>query len=455
MRPALSTRLSRPPRRRDAEDVHFHRGPQGRPNPCFDPRCRAPRLAVEHAARTRPAAPVPGPAAAAPRIGRALAALALGGFAIGTTEFVAMGLLPQIARGVAVSVPSGGHVISAYALGVVVGAPLLAGLGARLPRRTLLVGLMAAFAAGNLLSALAPTYGLLIAARFVAGLPHGAYFGVAALVAADLAGPERRGRAVSRVLLGLSVANVVGVPAATWLGQALGWRAAFAAAAGLALATVAGVLRAVPWRPPDPGATLRRELGALRRPQVMLAVATGAVGGGGMFAVYSYISPILTQRTGLPLGAVPAALGVWGLGMVAGSVVGGRLMDWRPVASMLGAFVVMAAVFALFSVSSLHPVSAIVTVFLLGLGLVLPTGLQMRLIDVSADAQSLGAALNHSAFNIANALGAWLGGLVLAAGLGLAAPMWVAAGLTLAGMAIFTLALLLERHTRDLPGATT
>jgi len=436
-------RARRPARRRDAGARHagVRRAAAG---------VAAQAVATRDVAAPSRAAPDQATATAtAAGMGPTLAALALGGFAIGTTEFVAMGLLPQIARGVAVSLPAGGHVVSAYALGVVVGAPLLAGLGARLPRRTLLVGLMAAFAAGNLLSALAPTYGFLLAARFVAGLPHGAYFGVAALVAADLAGPERRARAVSRVLLGLSVANVVGVPAATWLGQALGWRAAFAAAAILALLTVASIAAVVPWTAPDRGATLRRELGAVRRPQVLLAVATGAIGGGGMFAVYSYISPILTARTGLPLGAVPAALGVWGLGMVAGSLVGGRLMDWRPVASMLGAFALMAALFALFSVTSLHPVTAIATVFALGLGLVLPTGLQMRLMDVSADAQSLGAALNHSAFNAANALGAWLGGAVLAAGLGLTAPMFVAVGLTLAGMAIFTLALALERHDRN------
>ena len=436
-------RARRPARRRDAGARHagVRRAAAG---------VAAQAVATRDVAAPSRAAPDQATATAtAAGMGPTLAALALGGFAIGTTEFVAMGLLPQIARGVAVSLPAGGHVVSAYALGVVVGAPLLAGLGARLPRRTLLVGLMAAFAAGNLLSALAPTYGFLLAARFVTGLPHGAYFGVAALVAADLAGPERRARAVSRVLLGLSVANVVGVPAATWLGQALGWRAAFAAAAILALLTVASIAAVVPWTAPDRGATLRRELGALRRPQVLLAVATGAIGGGGMFAVYSYISPILTGRTGLPLGAVPAALGVWGLGMVAGSLVGGRLMDWRPVASMLGAFALMAALFALFSVTSLHPVTAIATVFALGLGLVLPTGLQMRLMDVSADAQSLGAALNHSAFNAANALGAWVGGAVLAAGLGLTAPMFVAVGLTLAGMAIFTLALALERHDRN------
>ena len=441
MRRSATIRARRPARRRDGGERHAGTRRAA-------PGVAAPGVAAPGAAPPRVVAPGQD-AVARTGIGPTLAALALGGFAIGTTEFVAMGLLPQIARGVAVSLPAGGHVVSAYALGVVVGAPLLAGLGARLPRRTLLVGLMAAFAAGNLLSALAPTYGFLLAARFVTGLPHGAYFGVAALVAADLAGPERRARAVSRVLLGLSVANVVGVPAATWLGQALGWRAAFAAAAILALLTVASIAAVVPWTAPDRGATLRRELGAVRRPQVLLAVATGAIGGGGMFAVYSYISPILTGRTGLPLGAVPAALGVWGLGMVAGSLVGGRLMDWRPVASMLGAFALMAALFALFSVTSLHPVTAIATVFALGLGLVLPTGLQMRLMDVSADAQSLGAALNHSAFNAANALGAWLGGAVLAAGLGLTAPMFVAVGLTLAGMAIFTLALALERHDRN------
>src|SRR4051812_34266893 len=269
-------------------------------------RAGAERAALRHTERHRRQAPVAPAAPRTPerRLRLALLALALGGFAIGTTEFVAMGLLPEIAGGVGVSVPAGGHVVSAYALGVVVGAPVLAGLGARFPRRTLLVALMAAFAAGNLLSALAPSYGLLLGARFLAGLPHGAYLGVAALVAADLARPERRAQAVASVMLGLSVANVVGVPAATWLGQALGWRAAFAAAAALAVVTVVAVWRLVPQRPADPSATLRRELGALKRPPVLLAVATGAIGGGGLFAVYSYISPILTGRTGLPASAV-------------------------------------------------------------------------------------------------------------------------------------------------------
>jgi DHA1 family inner membrane transport protein len=414
-------------------------------------------LIQDPAAPLRPSTPMPeapsAPAPAPPRLGLAVAALALGGFAIGTTEFVAMGLLPQIARGVDISIPTAGHVVSAYAIGVVVGAPVLAGLGAKFPRRTVLIALMVAFAAGNLLSAFAPSYPLLLGARFLAGLPHGAFFGVASLVAADMAGPERKARAISRVLLGLSVANVLGVPAATWIGQTFGWRTAFAAAAGLAVATAAAVFRLVPWAPADHTATLRRELTALRRPQVLLAVATGAVGGGGMFAIYSYISPILTDRSGLPLGLVPIALAVWGLGMVAGNLLGGRLMDWRPVPVMFATFLFMAAMFAVFAFTSAHVATALPTVFLLGMCLILPTGLQMRLMDVAGDAQTLGAALNHSAFNIANALGAWLGGLVLAAGWGLTGPMWVAVGLTLGGMVVFAASLALERRTAAAEGA--
>jgi DHA1 family inner membrane transport protein len=382
-----------------------------------------------------------------PQLPTALVALALGGFAIGTTEFVAMGLLPQIAGGVDISIPTAGHVISAYALGVVVGAPVLAGLGAKLPRRTLLVALMVAYAAGNLLSAVAPSYPTLMAARFVTGLPHGAYFGVASLVAADLAPPGLKARAVSRVLLGLSVANVVGVPFATWLGQTLGWRVAFIGAASLAALTAASVLRVVPSTPADATATMRRELTALKRPLVLLAVATGAIGGGGMFAVYSYISPILTDRAGLRLALVPLVLAVWGCGMVAGNLLAGRLMDWAPKRAMVGACLGMAALFGTFAITSASPVLAPITVFFLGMSLMLPTGLQMRLMGVAGDAQTLAAALNHSSFNIANALGAWLGGLVLAAGLGLTAPMLVAVGLSLGGLTILMFSFWLEDRT--------
>lgn len=381
----------------------------------------------------------------APGSGLALAALALGTFAIGTTEFVAMGVLPQIADGISVSIPTAGHVISAYALGVVVGAPLLAGAGARFPRRSLLIGLMIAYAVGNLVSALAPSYELLMLGRFVSGLPHGAYFGVAALAAADLAGPGRHASAVTIVFLGLSVANVIGVPLATWLGQGLGWRAAFAFGGVLAIATAFGVLRQVAHTPANPGATFRRELGALKRPQVLLAVATGAIGGGGLFAVYSYIAPILTDRTGLNESLVPVVLAVWGLGMVTGNLLGGRLLDRWPVRGMFVLFLFMTSIFALFAFTSVTPVLAVPTVFLMGTSIAVGTGMQVRLMTVAGDAQTLAAALNHSAFNVANALGAWLGGLVLAAGLGLAAPMWVAVGLSLGGMAIFAVAVVWQR----------
>ena len=378
----------------------------------------------------------------------ALAALALGGFAIGTGEFVAMGLLPEVARGIGVSIPTGGHVISAYALGVVVGAPLLAALGAKYPRRRLLVVLMGALVAGNVLSALAPSYEVLVGARFLSGLPHGAFFGVASLVAADLADPSRRATAVARVLLGLSVANVVGVPAATWLGQGLGWRAAFAAVAVLGVLTILGVLRAVPSLAADPHATVKRELGALRRPQVWFALGIGAIGGGGLFAVYTYISPILTDRAGVSSSLVPVALGIVGAGMVAGSLVSGRVVDrLRPVPAMFASLGLMAACFALFAVTSASPVLAVASVFLLGLGVALPTALQVRLMDVAGDAQTLAAALNHSSFNAANALGAWLGGLVLAAGYGLTAPMWVAVGLSFAGILLLAVATTVDRRS--------
>jgi DHA1 family inner membrane transport protein len=374
-------------------------------------------------------------------------ALALGGFAIGTTEFVAMGLLPEIAHGVDISVPTAGHVISAYALGVVIGAPVLAGLGAKLPRRKLLVGLMVAYALGNLLSAMATSYPMLMGARFLTGLPHGAYFGVASRVAADLAPAGRKAQAISRVLLGLAVANVVGVPLATAVGQHLGWRAALFMAAALAALTAVSVLRVVPDTPANATATMRRELTALKRPQVLLAVATGAIGGGGLFAIYSYISPIMTDRAGLSLGVVPLVLALWGAGMVAGNVLGGKLMDRAPKRAMVGSLVVMAGLFGLFALTSASPVLAPITVFFLGGSMVLPTGLQMRLMATAGDAQTLAASLNHASFNLANAIGAWLGGVVLAAGLGLSAPMLVAVGLSIAGLLILAFSLWLERET--------
>jgi DHA1 family inner membrane transport protein len=365
----------------------------------------------------------------------AVVALALGGFAIGTTEFVTMGVLPDIADGVGVDIPSAGHVISVYALGVVVGAPVIAALSARLPRRALLVGLMTAFLVGNLLTALAPGYRTLLVARFLSGLPHGAYFGVASLVAASLVAPQLRGRAVSSVLLGLALAMLTGVPAATWLGQQLGWRSAYWTVVVLAALTVAAVLAVVPSTPGRREATVRGELAALRRPQVLLTLLVGVVGFGGMFALYSYIAPVVTDVAGLSRGTVPWVLFVYGAGGVLGTALGGRLADLALFRSLVASLVVLGVLLAVVALVSPWAPGLVVGVFLVSVAASsLAVLLQMRLMGTAGDAQMLGAALNHSALNLANALGAWLGGLVIAAGLGYRAPSVVGAGLAVAGL---------------------
>ncbi len=377
----------------------------------------------------------------------AIFSLSVGGFTIGTTEFVTMGLLPEVAEGVRVSIPAAGHVISAYALGVVVGAPLLALLGARLPRKGLLLALMAAYAAANLGTALAPSYLSLTASRFVAGLPHGAYFGVASLVAAGLVAPARKGRAVSQVVLGLWVANMAGVPAAAWLGQTAGWRTAYGLVAVLGLVTVGLVLTFVPRTDPDRDATGGRELGAFRRSQVWLTLLIGAVGFGGMFAMYSYIAPTVTDVTGLSSSSVPLYLLAFGLGGFLGTTIGGIAADWSVLRSMLAANVAMGLGLVLFALTAGSPVPAWLAVLLVSaVGAVLAVTLQLRLMQVAGDAQTMGAAMNHASLNVANALGAWLGGLVIAAGLGYTAPSWVGAGLSVAGLAALGLSLLVHRR---------
>jgi MFS transporter, DHA1 family, inner membrane transport protein len=380
--------------------------------------------------------------------GLAILALAMGGFAIGTTEFMVMGLLPQIADGVAVDIPTAGHLISAYALGVVVGAPVLAVAGARLPRRALLVALMSAYAVANALSALAGSYGLLLLARFVDGVPHGAFFGVASLVAADLARPGRQGRAVAMVMIGLSVANVVGVPGATWLGQHVGWRSAFWVAASLAVLTMALVLAFVPACPGNAEATGRRELRLFAEPQAWLTLLAGAIGFGGMFALYSYIANVVTVVGGLPDGAVPVFLLAFGLGMVAGTWVAGALADWSVFRSLLGSSAAMAVLLVSFGLVAPTGWPALLPAFLVAVvSSVLVVNLQLRLMDVAGDAQTLGAAMNHSSLNIGNAIGAWLGGLVIAAGWGYRAPSFVGAVLAVAGLLILLVSA--RSHRRD------
>ncbi|MCU6455152.1 MFS transporter [Sphingomonas sp. A2-49] len=380
-------------------------------------------------------------------------ALAMGGFAIGTTEFAAMSLEPDLARGLGIDAPTVGHVISAYALGVVVGAPTIAILSARLSRRVLLVGLMALFAIGNTLSALAPGYGWMLAFRFLAGLPHGAYFGIASLVAASLVPDDRRTQAVGRVMLGLTVATIVGVPFATLLGQVASWRWVFALVAVLALTTAALVAWLAPADAPDTAASPLRELTALTRPQVWLTLGTGAIGFGGMFAVYTYLAATLTEVTGVSAGTVPVVLAVFGTGMTIGNLVVPRFAD-RALMPTAGALLVWsAAALALYPLAAGNPWTMTLDVFAIGLGGALGTVLQTRLMDVAGEAQALAAALNHSAFNTANAIGPWLGGLAIAAGFGWTSTGIVGCGLALGGLAIWAIAFAAARGGIGLPAA--
>jgi DHA1 family inner membrane transport protein len=375
-------------------------------------------------------------------------ALAVGGFGIGTGEFGIMGLLPDVAGDIGVSIPVAGHVISAYALGVVVGAPVIAVLAAKLSRRMLLLALMTVFAAGNVASALAPDYGWLVVLRFLTGLPHGAYFGVASLVAARMAQPNQRARAVGRVMLGLAVATLVGVPLATSFGQTLGWRAAFTVVGAIGALAILLIWRFVPVDAADADASPLRELGALRRLQVWLTLGIGAVGSGGMFAVFSYITPTLVNVAGIRESLVPFVLCVFGTGMIIGNVAGSRLADRALLPTIGGLLVWNAIVLGLLVFTAGHAWLAVTNVLLIGTGFAVVPGLQTRLMDVAADAQTLAASLNHSAFNIANALGAWTGGLTIAAGYGWTSTGWVGTSFALGGLGVFAMSLLTDGTLR-------
>lgn len=374
-------------------------------------------------------------------------ALGMGGFAIGVAEFAAMSLLPYFAPEFGVDEPTAGHIISAYALGVVVGAPLLAIYGARFARWKMLVALMAFYALSNGISAFSTSYGWMLLSRFLSGLPHGAYFGVAALVAASIVPENRRGAAVSLVMLGLTIATLIGVPMATFVGQSFGWRYGFIIVAGLAALTVALIIRFVPRDAPRPGASPMRELGALARRQVWLTLGIGAIGFGGLFAVYTYLGPALLQVTGAPASALPVMLFFLGLGMTVGNLVCARLADraLMPTAGGILLFGAAASAFYVFALDSVWTLAP--SVFLIGLIGGLGPVLQIRLMDVAGDGQTLAAALHHSAFNFANALGPWLGGLAISAGYGWTSTGWVGVALALGGFAIFLVALADERRT--------
>ncbi len=396
----------------------------------------------------RAGAPISAPYGA----GLADLALAVGGLAIGTGEFASMSIMPVVANDLGTTLPEMGHMISAYALGVVVGAPLITIFLARMPRRLMLVGLMLMYVAGNLFSAFAPNYGMLVLARFIAGIPHGAYFGVAALVAAALAAPERRAQAVARVMLGLTVANIVGVPLATWLGQGIGWRAAFMAVAAIGLLTMLLVRIFVP-RIAAGNASPRRELGVFKRLQVWLTLLMVAIGFGGMFAVYTYVTPTLLEITHVSPWMVSLLLAVIGIGMTIGNLVGGWLADRSRVWTIFGVLVWNALALAAFTYTSANVWAAALNLFAIGAGIAIGPAVQTRLMDVAGDAQTVAAALNHSAFNIANALGAWAGGMAIAMGLGLRSTGWVGAALALGGVVVLGVSVAIERRDGSLGNA--
>ena len=378
----------------------------------------------------------------------ALLALALGAFSVGATEFIAMGLLPEISRDLLPSlwassqddaIAKAGWVITAYAVGVVVGAPTIAAAAARFPRKNVVTALAIGFTVGSLASAVAPTFGWVVAARFVAGLGHGAFFGIASLIAARLLGPDRRGQGVASVLVGLTIASVVGVPTITYLGQHVGWRWAYVAVAALFALTTLAIAAFVPRHEADPHATIRRELRAFRRPAVWLALLTGSIGFGGFFAVYSYVAPLATEVTGTSSGFVPIVLMVLGLGTTVGILGGGRLADRGAVRAIFVLFAALAVSLTILGLAAHSVPGLLVGVFLVGgSAQALAPAIQTRLMDVAGDSQTLAAAVNHSALNIGNSLGAALGGAVIAAGLGYLAPTWLGLGLCVPG-ALFAL----------------
>jgi DHA1 family inner membrane transport protein len=383
-------------------------------------------------------------------------ALAVGGFAIGTGEFAIMGLMPNVAQGLNITEPQVGHIISAYALGVVVGAPILAIIGARLLRRHLLLLLMIFFALGNFASALAPDYHSMLLYRFIAGLPHGAYFGVAAIVAAGMVPPNQRAKAVSRVMLGLTVAMLIGNPVATLIGQSLTWRWAFALVGAIAMLTVLLVYIYLPVNPQEKRSDPLLELRAFNRSQVWLALAIGSVGFAGMFCVFSYLAPTLIEVTKVNPGWIPFALAAFGLGGILGNMFGGWLYDRMQFRAVAWLLAWSALVTLIFPIAAQSLWTVLPATLLVGTMVSLSPALQTHLMDVAADAQTLAVASNHAAFNVANALGPWLGGMAITAGFGWTSTGYVGGVTAVVGLLIFFWAWHIQgKATMSMPAAST
>ena len=382
----------------------------------------------------------------------ALLALAIGAFGIGTTEFVIMGVLPEVAGDFGVSIPTAGWLVSGYALGVVLGAPLLTVLGTKVSRKKMLMFLMGLFVVGNTLSAFAPTFGVMLAGRVIASLAHGAFFGIGSVVAAGLVAPEKKASAISLMFTGLTVANVVGVPLGTYIGQAAGWRVTFTAVAALGIAGLVGVAKLVPELGRPESGTIRTEFAAFRNVQVWIAMAMTVLGFGGVFAAITYITPMMTEVTGYSAGAVTWLLVLFGAGMFLGNLVGGRFADRALMPMLFTALGSLSLALLLFTATAHNKVLAALTLTLIGaLGFATVPPLQKWVLDQASAAPTLASAANIGAFNLGNALSAWLGGLVISAGLGYTAPSWVGALLAGSALLLSFLAAFLDRRTRP-PG---
>ena len=386
----------------------------------------------------------------------ALLSMAIGAFGIGMTEFVSMGLLPGIAGDLLTdlfasdqeaAVARAGILISLYALGVVIGAPTIAAIVTRFPRNRVMVILVAALLVCNTLTVIAPTFELVALTRFLSGLPHGAFFGMSTIVASELLGPSRRGWGVAMVMSGLTIANVVGVPGGTFLGQFLGWRAAYVVVAVVFAISLVMCALFIPARPGDKGRSFLQELGVFRIPQVWVTVAIGAIGFGAFFSVYSYVSTLMTEVSGGAEWTVPVGLVAIGLGMVAGNILGGRLADISVKRTLIAGLVLTAVTSAIVAAMSPWTIALVGALFVFGaLSQTAVPAIQLRLLDVAGDYQSIAAALNHSALNIGNSVGAALGGVVIGAGLGYVAPAWLGVVLAAAGVVIASVSFALERR---------
>ncbi|WP_112134347.1 MFS transporter [Glycomyces dulcitolivorans] len=378
----------------------------------------------------------------------ALFALMISAFGIGTTEFVVSGLLPEIGDEMGVSLPTAGLLISGYALGVVVGGPIATAAGTRLPRKNMLVILMLLFIAGNLIAAVAETYGLLMTGRIVAAVCHGAFFGVASVVAADLVDESKRSRAISMVFTGLTVANVVGSPLGTWVGQGYGWRATFWMITAFGLVSLLGILFLVPKQPRPAESSLRRELAEFKRLQVWLAVAIAGLSIGALFAGYSYVAPLMTEVAGYSSGSLTGLLVLFGVGLVIGNLLGGRFADRAQVPTLLVTTALLAVVLVAFTFTAHFQIAAAVTLMLLGgAGFATVPGFMTRAIDKAAGAPTLASAIASSGANLGISIGAYAGGLTIGAGLGYTSPLWVGAVMAALAFAVTAWSGALDRQT--------